>query len=136
MLGLRPGVTLRNVRAPAAVATLALLVGTACSSLPQTPPEPTPAPEAVSATLRGLNPSGVKLADFAPGYFDSASSRDAIRPIYDPVIARGSDAKLDRDDLVIGVSLGGESRAYPIVTLRTREMVNDELAGVPILVTW
>ena len=120
----------------AAAATLVLLVGTACSSSPQTPPEPTPALEAVSATLRDLNPNGVKLADIAPGYFDSASSRDAFRPIYDPVIARGSDARLEPDDLVIGVGLGGESRAYPIISLRAREMVNDELGGVPILVTW
>ena len=99
-------------------------------------PEPTPVQEAVSAALRGLNPRGVKLADIAPGYFDSVSSRDAFRPIYDPVIAPGSEARLDEDDLVIGVSLAGESRAYPITTLRIREMVNDELAGVPILVTW
>ena len=136
MLDIRPLMVLRRVRVPAAAATLVLLVGAACSSSSQTPPEPTPAQEAVSATLRGLNPSGVKLAEIAPGYFDNLSSRDALRPIYDPLIARGSDAKLDQDDLVIGVSLGGESRAYPIITLRVREMVNDELAGVPILVTW
>ena len=40
------------------------------------------------------------------------------------------------NDLVIGVSIAGDSRAYPIRVLRFREMVNDELGGVPILVTW
>jgi hypothetical protein len=136
MLDVRSRVSLRKIRVTAAAATLVLLVGAACSSSSQTPPEPTPVQEAVSAALRGLNPRGVKLADIAPGYFDSVSSRDAFRPIYDPVIAPGSEARLDEDDLVIGVSLAGESRAYPITTLRIREMVNDELAGVPILVTW
>ena len=45
-------------------------------------------------------------------------------------------AQLDAQDMVIGVSIGGESRAYPIRTLRFREMVDDELGGIPILVTW
>ena len=113
MLDVRPRVSLRKIRVTTAAATLVLLVGAACSSSSQTPPAPTPVQEAVSAALRGLNPRGVKLTDIAPGYFDSVSSRDAFRPIYDPVIAPGSEARLDEDDLVIGVSLGGESRAYP-----------------------
>ena len=37
---------------------------------------------------------------------------------------------------VIGISLDGEAKAYPISVLRFREMVNDELAGIPTLVTW
>ena len=43
---------------------------------------------------------------------------------------------MDPEDLVIGVSIGGQVRAYPIGPLRFREMVNDELGGTPILVTW
>ena len=43
---------------------------------------------------------------------------------------------MDSEDLVIGVSIAGQSRAYPIRTLRYREMVDDELGGLPILVTW
>ena len=39
-------------------------------------------------------------------------------------------------DLVIDVTIGGESRAYPIRVLRIREMANDVLGGTPILVTW
>ena len=119
----------------AAIGTLILLAGVACSSSPRAA-EPESPLETVSPQLRSLNPGGPRQADIAPGYFDSARSRDAIRPIYHPVIVLPSDAKLQPKDLVIGVSLGGESRAYPIVTLRNREMVNDELAGVPILVTW
>jgi hypothetical protein len=36
----------------------------------------------------------------------------------------------------MGFALGDEAKAYPIAVLRSREMVNDELAGIPILVTW
>jgi hypothetical protein len=36
----------------------------------------------------------------------------------------------------MGVALNGEAKAYPVTVLRIREMVNDELGGLPILVTW
>jgi hypothetical protein len=40
------------------------------------------------------------------------------------------------DDRVIGVALGGESRAYPIRVLNWHEVINDTLGGVPITVTF
>ena len=61
---------------------------------------------------------------------------DGIRPVYDPRFVEAIDAPLHDDELVIGVSLEGESKAYPITVLRFREMVNDELGKLPILVTW
>ena len=61
---------------------------------------------------------------------------DGIRPIYDPQFASAADAPLQDDELVMGFALGDEAKAYPIAVLRSREMVNDELAGIPILVTW
>lgn len=62
--------------------------------------------------------------------------RDAIRPIYEPKFISGQEAGLRWEELVIGVELNGESRAYPIGPLNSREMVNDVVGGVPILVTW
>ncbi len=61
---------------------------------------------------------------------------DGIRPIYEPEFEPADRASLKDDELVIGISLNGEAKAYPITVLRSREMVNDELAGLPILVTW
>ena len=61
---------------------------------------------------------------------------DGIPPIYDPEFREAADAPLQDDDLVMGVTLGGEAKAYPISVLRFRELVNDELAGIPILVSW
>jgi hypothetical protein len=61
---------------------------------------------------------------------------DGIRPVYDPRFVEAVDAPLLDDELVIGVSVEGEAKAYPITVLRFREMVNDELGKLPILVTW
>ena len=63
-------------------------------------------------------------------------SRDAIRPIYEPESVPAGEAGYADDELVMGVAIEGEARAYPVGLLNRREMVNDELAGIPILVTW
>ena len=62
--------------------------------------------------------------------------RDAIMPIYDPEFVEAIDSPLLADELVMGVAVNGEVKAYPVSVLRLREMVNDELGGGPILVTW
>jgi hypothetical protein len=69
-------------------------------------------------------------------FFPTLLPYDGIRPIYDPEFAPANEAPLEDDELVIGISLNGEAKAYPITALRSREMVNDELGGNPILVTW
>jgi hypothetical protein len=63
-------------------------------------------------------------------------SRDAIRPIYSPEFVPADEAGYADDELVMGVTIVGEAKAYPVGLLNSREMVNDELAGIPILVTW
>ncbi len=68
--------------------------------------------------------------------FRQVLAQDAIPPIYNPALGPASAAPLGDDDLVLGVEIGGESRAYPVGTLNGREMVNDEVGGVPILVSW
>jgi hypothetical protein len=40
------------------------------------------------------------------------------------------------DETVIGVTLNDESHAYPIRLLSLHEIVNDEISGHPIAVTW
>jgi len=47
-------------------------------------------------------------------------------------------ANVDDDELVIGVVIDGEARAYPInqLTGPDREIINDELAGTAIAATW
>ena len=64
--------------------------------------------------------------------------RDAIPAIFDPTFVPADEGatQLDDDDLVIGVSLGREARAYGVAFLSGHEIVNDVVAGRPIAVTW
>ena len=64
--------------------------------------------------------------------------KDGIAAIFDPkfVTAAEADAQLDYEDLVIGVSLNGEHKAYGVAHLSSHEVVNDTLGGRPIAVTW
>ena len=57
-------------------------------------------------------------------------------PTYDPIFVSAEEAGYEDDELVMGIEIAGQVRAYPVGLLNQREMVNDELAGIPILVTW
>ena len=61
---------------------------------------------------------------------------DGIAPVYEPEFVTATESPLKEDELVMGVSINGESKAYPVSVLRFREIVDDELAGWPILVSW
>ena len=71
-----------------------------------------------------------------PFSFNPLLPFDGIPPIYDPEFVTASEIRYSDDELVIGVAIRGEAKAYAITILRAREMVNDELGGIPILVTW
>ena len=68
--------------------------------------------------------------------WDQRLERDSIKPIYEPTFLAAAEANYQDDELVIGVEINGEAKAYAIGPLNGREMVNDTLGGVPILVTW
>lgn len=48
----------------------------------------------------------------------------------------GRDKYLVSSDEVIGVTINGESRAYPIMLLNVHDIINDTLGGTPIAVTY
>ena len=60
--------------------------------------------------------------------------RDGIRPIYEDEVefVEAKSAPYDDNELVIGVEINGEAKAYAIGPLNSREMVNDTVGGVPI----
>jgi hypothetical protein len=60
--------------------------------------------------------------------------RDAIPSVDDPSFVGEYDG--DGDDEVVAVTVGGESRAYPLRYLHYHEIVNDRIGRVPIAVTW
>ena len=65
---------------------------------------------------------------------------DCIQPIYNPSFLDAGDVgdRIRADEYVIGVSINGESRAYPVDYLGAKsiEIVNDTVGGTPIVVTW
>ena len=64
--------------------------------------------------------------------------RDGIPAILDPIFANRAQslAQMDPSERVIGVSINGDHRAYPLNLLSRHEIVNDTVGGKPIAVTW
>ena len=58
-------------------------------------------------------------------------------PLDNPVLLTAQEATyLPDDDLVLGLEWQGEARAYPIRMLRYHHIVNDTVAGQPLLITY
>ena len=63
--------------------------------------------------------------------------KDGIPAIMSPVFTAGEDADFINDDeLVIGVVINNDARAYPIKILNWHEVVNDDFNGMPVAVTY
>ena len=114
-------------------------------------PAPTSAPTATSLDSSveesRRDPWGDDLDTFAVTSFTENGRRyeimnilpkDAIRAIFDPIFLTHDEAESQyRDtDLVIGVSINGEHRAYNVAYLSGHEIVNDVVGGKAIAVTW
>lgn len=63
---------------------------------------------------------------------------DAIPAIDDPQFLTAAEAnnEYDPDELVLGVFINDEARAYSVPHLSTHEIVNDTVGGRKIAVTW
>jgi hypothetical protein len=63
---------------------------------------------------------------------------DVIPSIDDPkfISIQEADKYLEDSDLVLGLNINGDVRAYPLQILVWHEIVNDKLGGVPITVTY
>ena len=63
---------------------------------------------------------------------------DAIPAILDPEFISAEEASEDLEDhnLVLGLSINGDHRAYSIPALSSHEIVNDVVGGKPVAVTW
>lgn len=63
--------------------------------------------------------------------------KDGIPSIDNPVFAGVQDASFVADsDTVIGLEINGQARAYPLSILVWHEIVNDEVGGTPVAVTY
>ena len=66
------------------------------------------------------------------------SGKDCIPSIDNPGFesASSADAWLQDSDLVMGLEVNGETRAYPLRILNRHEIVNDRVGGEPVAVTY
>ena len=125
----------RSPTAPTAKPTDVASTATQQPPAPSATPRPTATPEPViAANVIAAPPSSLPEIDLSQMY--QLLGIDTIAPIYDPQFVPASRANIGDLDLVLGVEINGEAKAYPITPLIRREMVNDVLGGVPILVTW
>ena len=93
---------------------------------PTAPPE-TPAPTAAATA------TGASYGDISATY----QGESLFVPLDNPVFIAADEAGfLDAGDLVLGLTIGGESRAYPTSMMTYHHIVNDTFGGRPILVTF
>jgi Protein of unknown function (DUF3179) len=59
-----------------------------------------------------------------------------FHPITAAGFVRAPDAQLSDNEMVMVVAIGQEARAYPIVQMAYHHVLNDTVAGVPLVVTY
>ena len=74
--------------------------------------------------------------DYSKDQIRTLLSFDAILAIKNPQFVSASEAKLDDEAPIIGVSFNGEHHAYSIYLLNGHEIVNDVVGGLKIATTW
>jgi hypothetical protein len=79
-----------------------------------------------------LEPSLITIDEILKG----GPARDGIPALDRPNTDAAREASWGDDELVVGMVRGQETRAYPIAILVWHELVNDELGGDPILVSF
>ena len=107
---------------------------------PRNTPRPTPDPDVAPLRLT----YGWDNTDFSKHSVDFTSirsggpPRDGIPPIDNPMFLPVSDAPdyMSDNEPVVAVEINGESKAYPVAILMWHEIVNDEVGGVPVTVTF
>ncbi|MBI1995980.1 MAG: DUF3179 domain-containing protein [Deltaproteobacteria bacterium] len=81
--------------------------------------------------------TSASAADLRPETIVTVLPKDAIPAILSPSFEEGQKVSwLGPRDKVIGVEIGGDSRAYPVAILSRHEIVNDKIGGIPFAVTW
>jgi hypothetical protein len=59
-----------------------------------------------------------------------------FHPVDHPAFAAAAEVKLDKDDKLIVVKVGGSARAYPIRTMGYHHIVNDVVGGTALVATY
>jgi len=94
--------------------------------------------EANPSTVADAHPSQSTPAELPDYEIVTLLPRDAIPAVFDPEFLSVEEANQEYSDneLVLGVEIDGEARAYSVPFLSRREIVNDTVGGRPIAVAW
>lgn len=91
----------------------------------------------------GLNSSEVEKTEDGTKYtvhpdrlVTGCPGKDCIPSIDDPGFESGNPGWLEPDERVIGLEINGDARAYPLKILSKHEIVNDQVGGEPVAVTY
>ena len=111
--------------------------------------QPTPRPETATATPRPQRKTANPIATSTPPPTPVPTPEreyeivtllppDAIPSISNPSFVSAEEAgdEYGPDELVLGVEIDGDARAYSVPLLSRHEIVNDVVGGKPIAVTW
>ena len=110
----------------------------AASARVESADQPTAARKAVTSALdEPAHPDFpdplINLDDLLPG----GPPPDGIPSIDDPRFQPVDEVDwLDDDEPVLSLTIGGQTKAYPIRIMMWHEIVNDQLAGIPVAVTY
>ena len=106
---------------------------------------PSPASEQLplSETPQEIDPNGIMITDGLKHIVPldkirgGGPPKDGIPSIDDPQFATLSGSSfMTQSDIVIGLEINGEAKAYPLSILVWHEIVNDNVGGTPVAVTY
>ena len=90
---------------------------------------------ASAVSLNGFNLEEISLP--VEDIFQGGPDKDGIPAIDKPIFLSADEMhQLNSDDMVLGITNGTESKAYPIRILNWHEVVNDYLGDMPTLITY
>ena len=84
---------------------------------------------------RGDGPATNRAVDFDPARLIGGVGTQFV-PLTDPEFVVAAADFLDTSDIVIGLSVGDEHRAYPVRQIAYHHIVNDTVGGVPRVITY
>jgi hypothetical protein len=71
-----------------------------------------------------------------PAGVEQILPRGGIPAVFEPEFVAAEEAEIDDDAWILGVEIGGETRAYSLNLLNRHEIVNDRIAGRPVAAVW
>jgi hypothetical protein len=100
-------------------------------------PVPTPAPPQTEYEIK-TDPSGMKYVVDPDKIVGGGPPKDGIPSIDNPrfVSLQEADKWIEDNELVLGIIYKGEKKVYPLQIMVWHEIVNEVIAGDPLLITY